>query len=167
MDREAWRAVVHGVTKSQTWLSDWAELNNHIILGAPTATLYLPCTPKVYSPPSYTMYLFFLPRMSHPVLYLWKSNTLGFFLNTQDFYWGKYSSYAWNNFFFPFLLLFLVNFHICIRPQIRCCFFGESIITRITMIRSSAQVLLLSYTMSYIPTKLISFPYKIVSFLKA
>ena len=22
MDREAWRAVVHGITKSQTWLSD-------------------------------------------------------------------------------------------------------------------------------------------------
>ena len=27
MDREAWRAVVHGVTKSQTWLSSWTELN--------------------------------------------------------------------------------------------------------------------------------------------
>ena len=27
MDREAWRAPVHGVTKSQTRLSDWAELN--------------------------------------------------------------------------------------------------------------------------------------------
>jgi len=27
MDREAWRAEVHGVTKSQTWLSDWTELN--------------------------------------------------------------------------------------------------------------------------------------------
>ena len=26
MDREAWRAVVHGVTKSRTRLSDWAEL---------------------------------------------------------------------------------------------------------------------------------------------
>ena len=26
MDREAWRAVVHGVTKSQTQLSDWTEL---------------------------------------------------------------------------------------------------------------------------------------------
>ena len=26
-DREAWRAAVHGVTKSQTWLSDWTELN--------------------------------------------------------------------------------------------------------------------------------------------
>ena len=27
MDREAWRAVVHGVAKSQTQLSDWSELN--------------------------------------------------------------------------------------------------------------------------------------------
>ena len=27
MDREAWRAAVHGVTKSQTQLSDWTELN--------------------------------------------------------------------------------------------------------------------------------------------
>ena len=26
MDREAWRAAVHGVTKSQTWLSNWNEL---------------------------------------------------------------------------------------------------------------------------------------------
>ena len=27
MDREAWRAVIHGVAKSQAWLSDWTELN--------------------------------------------------------------------------------------------------------------------------------------------
>ena len=27
MDREAWRAAVHGVTKSQTRLSNWTELN--------------------------------------------------------------------------------------------------------------------------------------------
>ena len=27
MDREAWRAAVHGVEKSRTWLSDWTELN--------------------------------------------------------------------------------------------------------------------------------------------
>ena len=28
MDREAWRAVIHGVRKSQTWLSDWTELTD-------------------------------------------------------------------------------------------------------------------------------------------
>ena len=27
MDREAWRAAVHGVTKSRTRLSDWTKLN--------------------------------------------------------------------------------------------------------------------------------------------
>ena len=27
MDRKAWRTAVHGVAKSQTWLSDWTELN--------------------------------------------------------------------------------------------------------------------------------------------
>ena len=26
MDREAWRAAIHGVTKSQTWLSYWAHM---------------------------------------------------------------------------------------------------------------------------------------------
>ena len=28
MDREAWHAMVHGVTKSQKWLSYWTELNS-------------------------------------------------------------------------------------------------------------------------------------------
>ena len=27
MDRDAWHAAIHGVTKSRTWLSDWTELN--------------------------------------------------------------------------------------------------------------------------------------------
>ena len=27
MDREAWRAAIHGVSKSRTRLSDWTELN--------------------------------------------------------------------------------------------------------------------------------------------
>ena len=26
MNREAWRAVIHGVTKSRTWLSNWSDL---------------------------------------------------------------------------------------------------------------------------------------------
>ena len=27
VDREAWHAAVHGVTKSRTWLNNWTELN--------------------------------------------------------------------------------------------------------------------------------------------
>ena len=32
MDREAWRVAIHGVAKSQTWLSDWTELNWTVLL---------------------------------------------------------------------------------------------------------------------------------------
>ena len=32
MDREAWRSVVHGVMKSQTWLSNWTELKKTKVL---------------------------------------------------------------------------------------------------------------------------------------
>ena len=28
MDREAWRAAIHGVAKSRSQLSDWTELSN-------------------------------------------------------------------------------------------------------------------------------------------
>ena len=30
MDREAWHAAVHGVSKSQTWLCDWTELRHKL-----------------------------------------------------------------------------------------------------------------------------------------
>ena len=33
MDREAWRAAIHGVAKSWTWLSDWTELTEEAIIG--------------------------------------------------------------------------------------------------------------------------------------
>ena len=38
MDREAWRAAVHGVSKSQTQLSDWTELNWNLLTS--TVSLY-------------------------------------------------------------------------------------------------------------------------------
>ena len=35
MDREAWRAAIHGVTKSWTRLRDWTELNSIIWMSNP------------------------------------------------------------------------------------------------------------------------------------
>ena len=37
MDREAWRAAVHGVAKSRTWLSDWTELNWRVTQVCPSS----------------------------------------------------------------------------------------------------------------------------------
>ena len=34
-DREAWHAAVHGVAKSQTWLSNWTELNQGTYVQVP------------------------------------------------------------------------------------------------------------------------------------
>ena len=53
LDREAWHAAVHGVTKSQTWLSDWTE---HVVLTATAAAKLLQscltlCDPIDSSPP--------------------------------------------------------------------------------------------------------------------
>ena len=50
MDREAWRAAVHGVAKSQTQLSDWTELN-WTVPEYPTTTF------------AYVAYRFFEPRL--------------------------------------------------------------------------------------------------------
>ena len=53
MDREAWHAAVHGVAKSQTWLSNWTELKK---LLPSTAFLSVPLTPgtlSLLSPSSY------------------------------------------------------------------------------------------------------------------
>ena len=35
MDREAWHAAVHGVARSQIWLSDWTELITQLVKNLP------------------------------------------------------------------------------------------------------------------------------------
>ena len=43
MDRDTWRAAVHGVEKSQTWLSNWTELRVRIVLNVPVSTSVTLC----------------------------------------------------------------------------------------------------------------------------
>ena len=70
MDREAWRAVIHGVTKSQIWLSDWTELR--II-----SSLYILCPDLAFSIglpwPPYLYWNLFLINIS---LMLWIINSI-------------------------------------------------------------------------------------------
>ena len=41
-DREAWCTAVHGVTKSQTWLSDWTELIDNTLKMCPDSAQFSP-----------------------------------------------------------------------------------------------------------------------------
>ena len=43
MNREAWRAAVHGVAKRQTWLSDWTELIEYTAAAAAAAKSLQSC----------------------------------------------------------------------------------------------------------------------------
>ena len=47
MDREAWRAAIHGVAKSRTRLSDWTELNHNSFI--PCLLFMSPCLPLFLS----------------------------------------------------------------------------------------------------------------------
>ena len=49
MDREAWRAAIHGVGKSRTWLSDWTELNWIRVQGRPACVVIIQCSPRLRS----------------------------------------------------------------------------------------------------------------------
>ena len=63
MDREAWRAVIHGVTKSWTQLSDWTELNWTELWVEPGMEQWIgsklgkECVKAVYCHPAYLTYM--------------------------------------------------------------------------------------------------------------
>ena len=69
MDREAWRAVIHGVAKSSTWLSDWTELNSifirTIISGRKWGTFSSKCTGNI-TVKSWLLYLFKISSIMRP-----------------------------------------------------------------------------------------------------
>ena len=75
MDREAWCAVVHGVPKSQTWLSDWTELNSYLTQPPYSKVVFSKC--KL----DYVTFLLYIPQ--------WVSNAL--MENTQSICCGLIS----------------------------------------------------------------------------
>ena len=62
MDREAWRAVIHGIAKSWTWLSDWIELN--------WTELYFLCTSYATTTTHRPTKCSFIAAFSHSTLLL-------------------------------------------------------------------------------------------------
>ena len=48
LDREAWRAAIHGVTKSRTWLSNWTDWVHLIILALLYIIFLAPCHNLIY-----------------------------------------------------------------------------------------------------------------------
>ena len=49
MDREVWRAAIHGVAKSQTWLSNWTEVNWYMYVSLYIYVYYKFCQYKAHN----------------------------------------------------------------------------------------------------------------------
>ena len=82
MDREAWRDVIHGVTKSQTWLSDRTELNwTEQAESIHSSHVYL-CLP---SPRSDKMLLSLRPTLTTPWCGFYLSNLQMIKLSCMEF----------------------------------------------------------------------------------
>ena len=58
MDREAWRAAIHGVAKSRTRLSDWTELKLYFTAAIPQCLSMTGSRTHGYSSPLYKMFIF-------------------------------------------------------------------------------------------------------------
>ena len=65
MDREAWRAAVHGVAESQTWLSDWTELNQCVWVNSH------PYSERAICSDGHDCFVTLFAQLSHILLALW------------------------------------------------------------------------------------------------
>ena len=72
MDREAWCAVIHGITKSRTWLSNWNELIVFLLSHDITPSVYY-LTPtqecKVHEVKWFVLFVtgFTMPKAAHQI----------------------------------------------------------------------------------------------------
>ena len=123
MDRETWPSAIHGVTKNQTWLSDWTKLNSlyscHLFLISSASVrsrpfLYFIVHIFTWNIP--LVFLLFLKRtLGFPILLFfsislhWSLRKDFFFFCLSLLFFGTLRS---NGYIFLFLLCFsLLFFH--------------------------------------------------------
>ena len=75
MDSEVWCAAIHGVTKSQTRLSDWTELNSQVIVNISFMNLVVLCISFKYL----SQVIFFLSVDVNSTFYILVTNLLSEF----------------------------------------------------------------------------------------
>ena len=100
MDRKAWRAVVHGVTKSLTQLSDWTELNQTWVLLA--IIFYLILDICLFIANDYRRYFRRRQWQPTPVLLPGKSHGLRSLVGCSP--WGRWESGTTERLHFHFSL---------------------------------------------------------------
>ena len=123
MDREAWRAAIHGVAKSWTWLSDWTELNwtHSSVLawripgtadpgGLPSMGLHRVGHNWSNLAAAATFHCIDIPHLVHPFISWW---TLGLFL-LSGYHKQCYQYYEYNvvnTMYIHIQLLIWIHFH--------------------------------------------------------
>ena len=109
MDREVWSAAIHGVIKSQTWLSDWTELNwteihknkllgfGRVAEGNSSLSKHILCIEMIF--PGYTL---FVASLIPNLIPLWDSKIICVYLKLNPVCTLELN-YVWrhNRVFFP------------------------------------------------------------------
>ena len=94
MDREAWRAAVHGVAESWTWLSNWTELN-WTELSWPTVLTASPTLINFILLSAWCLEILFQP--THGPLHWWPCDFSQVWMLTHKFGVGSKILIFWNS----------------------------------------------------------------------
>ena len=84
MDREAWRAAIHGITKSWTRLSDWTELINIWLYFSLVRTQEV-ASYKTFAPCFFSLFIIFKLRLGYFKMFY--NSIISLLIGTTSFWW--------------------------------------------------------------------------------